>query len=147
MLGGGGARLPSTCQRIFIQEENSKGFNFYGKSRNLSNPVVIQGRVDRMLADLCSWKSDDVGYPNMHKNWNFRFFGQISSPSRPFSWIFCQNLDFQKFDLYPYNFELSCSHQFLTDNGQFYHFSKGKSVLRCEIWNFGSTIILRYKFC
>ena len=90
-------------------------------------------RVDRMLADLCSRTSDDVGYPNMHKNWNFRFFGQISSPSRPFSWIFCQNLDFQKFDLYPYNFELSCSHQFLTDNGQFYHFSKGKSVLRCEI--------------
>ena len=104
-------------------------------------------RVDRMLADLCSRTSDDVGYPNMHKNWNFRFFGQISSPSRPFSWIFCQNLDFQKFDLYPYNFELSCSHHFLTDNGQFYHFSKGKSVLRCEIWNFGSTIILRYKFC
>ena len=103
--------------------------------------------MDRMLADLCSRTSDDVGYPNMHKNWNFRFFGQISSPSRPFSWIFCQNLDFQKFDLYPYNFELSCSHQFLTDNGQFYHFSKGKSVLRCEIWNFGSTIILRYKFC
>ena len=78
---------------------------------------------------------------------SFRFFGQISSAPRPFSWIFCQNLDFQKFDLYPYNFELSCSHQFLTDNGQFYHFSKGKSVLRCEIWNLCSTIILRYKFC
>ena len=111
------------------------------------NTTHPHSRVDRMLADLCSRTSDDVGYPNMHKNWNFRFFGQISSPSRPFSWIFCQNLDFQKFDLYPYNFELSCSHQFLTDNGQFYHFSKGKSVLRCEIWNFGSTIILRYKFC
>ena len=39
-------------QRIYIQEENSKGFNFYGKSRNLSNPVVIQGGIDTSLTSF-----------------------------------------------------------------------------------------------
>ena len=39
-------------QRIYIQEENSKGFNFYGKSRNLSNPVVIQGGIVTTLTSF-----------------------------------------------------------------------------------------------
>ena len=39
-------------QRILIQEENSMGLNFYGKSRNLSNPVMIQGGIDTSLTSF-----------------------------------------------------------------------------------------------
>ena len=39
-------------QRILIQEQNSMGLNFYGKSRNLSNPVMIQGGIDTSLTSF-----------------------------------------------------------------------------------------------
>ena len=39
-------------QRIYIQEENSKGFNDLKKSRNLSNPVVIQGGIVTTLTSF-----------------------------------------------------------------------------------------------
>ena len=39
-------------QRILIQEENSMGLNFYGKSRNLSKPVMIQGGIDTYLTSF-----------------------------------------------------------------------------------------------
>ena len=100
--------------------------------------------VDHPMADLFSRNIYDLGYPKGLKNGNFKFFCQISSSSRPFLLIFCQNFFFQKIDLYPFNFELSCSHQFLTENDPPYHFGKGRSILRCQNWNFGSIIILSY---
>ena len=48
-----------------------------------------------------------------------------------FCWFFAKIFFFQKIDLYPFNFELSCSHQFLTENDPPYHFGKGRSILRC----------------
>ena len=90
-----------------------------------------RGSVDHPMADLFSRNIYDLGYPKGLKNGNFKFFCQISSSSRPFLLIFCQNFDFQKIDLYPFNFELSCSHQFLTENDPPYHFGKGRSILRC----------------
>ena len=105
------------------------------------------GSVDHPMADLFSRNIYDLGYPKGLKNGNFKFFCQISSSSRPFLLIFCQNFFFQKIDLYPFNFELSCSHQFLTENDPPYHFGKGRSILRCQNWNFGSIIILSTYFC
>ena len=45
-------KVPWYSQRILIQEENSMGLNFYGKSRNLSNPVMIQGGIDTSLTSF-----------------------------------------------------------------------------------------------
>ena len=90
-----------------------------------------RGSVDHPMADLFSRNIYDLGYPKGLKNGNFNFFCQISSSSRPFLLIFCQNFFFQKIDLYPFNFELSCSHQFLTENDPPYHFGKGRCILRC----------------
>ena len=116
----------------FPQELEGRGLRLVGRS---NWPLSITQRggvsVDHPIANLFSWNIYDVGYPKGLKNGNFKFFCQISSSSRPFLLIFCQNFFFQKIDLYPFNFELSCSHQFLTENDPPYHFGKGRCILRC----------------